>query len=169
VIHVMTALSAVLRKTIMTTFTIDTDNNITARGTPEEAAATTTTPFDTFASQEELAELVAGWPGERLVAVWNSLPGVTPVKKFKDRTTAATRIWNRIQDLGEATKPKAAEPVQPKAARKAKGGTQSGKGAPTKGKATKRPPPPRTRPRAKGPPRRRKPPRRAKVARLPRW
>jgi hypothetical protein len=103
------------------------------------------------------------------IAIWNSLPGVTPVKKFKDRTTAATRIWNRIQDLGEATKPKAAEPVQPKAARKAKGGTQSGKGAPTKGKATKRPPPPRTRPRAKGPPRRRKPPRRAKVARLPRW
>jgi hypothetical protein len=88
----MTALSAVLRKTIMTTFTMDTDNNITAHGTPEEAAATSATPFDSFASQKELAELAAGWPGERLVAIWNSLPGVTPVKKFKDRTTAATSI-----------------------------------------------------------------------------
>jgi|HubBroStandDraft_1064217.scaffolds.fasta_scaffold252172_2 hypothetical protein len=122
----------------MTTFTIDTDNNITAHGTPEEAAATTATPFDTFTSQQELAELVAGWPAERLAAIWNSLPGVTPVKKFKDRTTAATRIWKNIQNLGESVKPKPAEPVQPKAARKAKGGTQSAKGAPTKGKATKK-------------------------------
>jgi hypothetical protein len=134
----MTALSAALRKTNMTTFTIDTDNNITAHGTPEEAAATTTTPFDSFANQKELTELVAGWPSERLVAIWNSLPGVTPVKKFKDRTTAATRIWNSIQNLGESVKPKPAEPVQPKAARKAKGGTQSAKGAPTTGKATKK-------------------------------
>jgi hypothetical protein len=39
---------------------------------------------------------VAGWPAERLVAIWNSLPGVTPVKKFKDRTTAGTRIWKNI-------------------------------------------------------------------------
>jgi hypothetical protein len=92
VIHIMTALSAVLRKTIMTTFAINTDNNITAHGTPEEAAATSATPFDYFASQKELAELAVGWPGERLVAIWNSLPGVTPVKKFKDRTTAATSI-----------------------------------------------------------------------------
>ena len=101
-------------------------------------AATTATPFDSFASQKELAELVAGWPGERLVAIWNSLPGVTPVKKFKDRRTAATRIWKSIQDLGEAVKPNPAQPLQPKAARKAKGGAQSAKGAPTKGKATKK-------------------------------
>jgi hypothetical protein len=54
---------------------------------------TSATPVDSFASQKELAELATGWPAERLVAIWNSLPGVTPVKKFKDRTTAATRIW----------------------------------------------------------------------------
>jgi hypothetical protein len=166
----MTALSAAIRKTNMTTFTIDTDNNITAHGTPEEAAATSTTPFDSFANQKELTELVAGWPSERLVAIWNSLPGVTPVKKFKDRTTAATRVWKGIQELGEAVKPEPAQPVQPKVERKANGGAQSAKGAPTKGKATKkRPTPPRTRPRANGPPRRRKPARRAKVARQPRW
>jgi Protein of unknown function (DUF3489) len=122
----------------MTTFTIDTDNNITAHGTPEEAAATTATPFDTFASLQELAELAAGWPAERLVDIWNSLPGVTPVKKFKDRTTAATRIWKSIQELGEAVKPEQAQPVQPKVERKANGGAQSAKGAPTKGKATKK-------------------------------
>jgi len=121
----------------MTTFTIDTDNNITAHGTPEEAAATAATQFDSFASQKELAELVAGWPAQRLVAIWNSLPGVTPVKKFKDRTTAATRIWKSIQELGESVKPNPAQPVQPKAARKAKGGAQSAQGAPTKAKATK--------------------------------
>ena len=66
----------------MTTFTIDEQNNITAFGTQEEAAATTTTPFDSFASQKDLAELASGWPAERLVAIWNSLPGVKPVKSF---------------------------------------------------------------------------------------
>jgi Protein of unknown function (DUF3489) len=83
------------------------------------------------------------------VAIWNSLPGVKPVKKFKDRTTAATRIWNSIQNLGESVKPKPAEPVQPKAARKAKGGTQSAKGAPTKGKATKKATPAKNAPKGK--------------------
>jgi hypothetical protein len=77
----------------------------------------------TFASQKELAELAAEWPAERLVAIWNSLPGVTPVKKFKDRTTAAIRIWKNIQKLGESVKPNQAqlvELVEPKAVRKAK-------------------------------------------------
>src|SRR4051812_24376397 len=59
--------------------------------------------FDTFASQKELASLIAKWPAERLVAIWNSLPGVTPVKKFKNAKIAAGKIWERIQKLGEAT------------------------------------------------------------------
>ena len=121
----------------MTTFTIDTDNNITAFGTPEEAAATTTTPFDTFASQQELAELIAAWPAERLVGIWNSLPGVESVKGFKSAKTAASRIWQRIQRLGEAAQPEA-EPAKPKANKKAKGGARSAKGAPAKAKATKK-------------------------------
>ena len=50
----------------MTTFTIETDNNITAHGTPEEAAATSATSFDIFASQKELTDLATGWPAERL-------------------------------------------------------------------------------------------------------
>jgi Protein of unknown function (DUF3489) len=125
--NVVTAQSVAQRRTIMTTFTIDNENNITAHGTPEEAAAATATPLDSFSSQKELAELAAGWPAERLVAIWN---GVTPAKKFKDRTTAINRVWDRIQGLGEAAKPKEE--------RKAKGGAQAAKGARAKAKATKK-------------------------------
>ena len=98
----------------MTTFTIDEQNDITAFGSAEEAAAANATPFDSFSSQKELAELVAGWPAERLVAIWNSLPGVAPEKTFKSAKTTASRIWERIQGLAEAAKPKEE--------RKAKGG-----------------------------------------------
>jgi hypothetical protein len=62
VIHVMTAQRAAQRTITMTTFTIDTDNNITAHATPEEAAASTTTPFDSFSTQQELVELAKGAP-----------------------------------------------------------------------------------------------------------
>ncbi len=132
----------------MTTFTIDSDNNITAFGSAEEAAAATTTPFDSFASQKELAELIAGWPAERLVAIWNSLPGVEPVKGFKSAKAAANRIWERIQGLGEAAKPEA-EPAKPKVPKKAKGGAPAAKGAPAKGKATKKTTPAKSAPKAK--------------------
>ena len=60
----------------MATFTISEQNEIVAFATPEEASATTATPFDVFSSQQELAELAGSWPAERLVAIWNSLPGV---------------------------------------------------------------------------------------------
>src|SRR5260370_30874648 len=80
VMNVVTAQSVAQRKTTMTTFTIDEQNNITAFGSAEEAAATTATPFDSFSSQKELAGLAAGWPPERFVAVWNGLPGVAPGK-----------------------------------------------------------------------------------------
>jgi hypothetical protein len=132
----------------MTTFTIDSDNNITAFGTPEEAAATTTTPFDTFASQKELAELAAGWPPERLVAIWNSLAGVVAVERFKSPKAAVSRIWARIQSLGKAAESQA-EPAKPKAPRKAKGGAQSAKGAFAKAKATKKASPAKNAPKAK--------------------
>ena len=114
----------------MPTFTIDNDNNITAHGNPEEAAAANTTPFDSFSSQQELAKLVAGWPAERLVAVWNSLPGVEPVKRFKSSNAAAGRMWERIQGLGESAKPREE--------RKAKGTAPAAKGAPAKAKASKK-------------------------------
>jgi len=119
----------------MKTFTIDKDNNITAFDTAEEASAATAAPFDFFSSEKELAELIAGWPAERLVATWNTLPGVTPAKSFKGPKAGAHRIWERIQHLGDPAKLK--EPG-PKAACKAKGGARAPKGAPAKAKATKK-------------------------------
>ena len=58
------------------------------------------------------------------------LMGVAPEKNFKSAKTAASRIWERIQGLGEAAKPKEE--------RKAKAGAPAAKGAPTKSKATKK-------------------------------
>ncbi|MGA1994030.1 MAG: hypothetical protein ABSH46_23565 [Bryobacteraceae bacterium] len=130
------------------TFTIDSDNNITAFGPAEEAAAATTTPFDSFASQKELAALIAGWPAERLVALCNSLPGVEPVERFKSAKAAAKRIWSRLQAFGEAAKA-AAEPLKPKAPKKAKGRAQAAKGAPAKGKASKKTTPAKSAPKGK--------------------
>jgi hypothetical protein len=39
-------------------------------------------PFDPFATERDLAELIANWPAARLIATFNSLPGVAPVKSF---------------------------------------------------------------------------------------
>src|SRR5580698_839816 len=72
----MTAQSAAPRSTKMTIFTIDNENNITALATAEAAAAASTTPFDLFTDQKELAELLAGSPAQRWVATYNSLKGV---------------------------------------------------------------------------------------------
>ena len=63
-----------------------------------------------FSNEAALAKLAANWPAARLVEIWNSLPGETPVKKFKDRATAVSRIWKAIQSLGE-TAPAAEEPA----------------------------------------------------------
>jgi hypothetical protein len=72
-------------------FTINTENNVTAHATLAEAQAVP--EAQVFSTAKELAKLAAGWPAERLVEVWNSLAGVTPVKKFKDRATGAARIF----------------------------------------------------------------------------
>ena len=122
----------------MTTFTIDEQNNISAFSNQDEAAAATQTPFDSFASQKELAELAKAWPAERLVAIFNSLTGVTPVESFKSNKAAASRIWERIKGLGAPEEPKPEQATKPKAKKNAKGGAQSAKGAPAKAKATKK-------------------------------
>jgi len=118
----------------MTIFNIDEQNNITAFGSQQEAAATTAIPFDRFSSQQELAELLAGWPAERLVAICNSLPGMTPVKSCKGPKAAASRIWKRIQGLGAQPE----QPAKPKAAKKAQAGARSAQGAPARGKAARK-------------------------------
>jgi hypothetical protein len=103
----------------MTTFTIDCDNNITAFASLKEAKAADIAGAKYFGSLEELAQLAAAWPvagargKSKLIELWNSLPGVTPVKKFTDRKTALARIWKAAQAL--------TPPGAPQDAPKAKG------------------------------------------------
>jgi len=132
----------------MTTFTIDTDNNISAFATQEEAAAAITGPFEVFASQGELTQLAGTWAAERLVAIWNSLAGVKPVKSFKTAKAGASKIWESIQGLAEAAKP-VVETAKPKANKKAKVGAPVANAAPAKGKATKKATPVKSAPKAK--------------------
>jgi hypothetical protein len=85
-------------RTIMPTFTIDRENNVTVvdsmQEIPENGEGT-----EIFSSAEEWNPLALKWPGTRLVEIWNSLPGVEPVQRFTSRKTAVTRIWKAIQHL----------------------------------------------------------------------
>ena len=83
----------------MKTFTIDANNQILVFSSKKEAAAASATPFDAFASQSEFAELTAEWPMQRLVGLWNSLPGVSAVAKFTSRKIATERLWKALQGL----------------------------------------------------------------------
>jgi len=65
----------------MTHFTIDADNNIAAHATAAEARVLE--GGERFSNEGALAKLAANWPATRLVEMYNSLTGVTPVKKFK--------------------------------------------------------------------------------------
>jgi hypothetical protein len=95
----------------MTTFTIDTDNNITGHASAEEAARNP--EAEQFNSAKQLTKLAEKWPATRLVEIWNSLPGQKLVKRFTNRNAAVTRIWTVIQSLAPDTAPEAA-PVAPK-------------------------------------------------------
>lgn len=68
------------------------------------------------------------------MAIWNCLPGVTPVTRCQSPKVAASRVWKRIQGLGAQPE----QPAQPKAAKKAKAGARSAKGAPARGQATRK-------------------------------
>ena len=91
----------------MTTFTIDCDNNITVFASLQEAQAADIAGAEYFGSEKELAQLAASWPvagargrgSSKLLELWNSLPGVSRVKKFKDRESALARIWKAAQAL----------------------------------------------------------------------
>jgi hypothetical protein len=98
----------------MTIFTIDHDNNITAFASVSEAKSSPKT--ERFRSAKELARLAAAWPSSRLIEIWNSLPGVSPVRKFTSRQVAVIRIWTAIQRLApdkgvQAGRAKRATPV----------------------------------------------------------
>jgi hypothetical protein len=91
-------------------FTIENEtNNIMIHPSAEKAAAVPNA--ESFGSEATLAELAANWPTARLIEIWNGLPGQIPVKKFKDRTSAISRIWKAIQYPGPATPVLADEPA----------------------------------------------------------
>src|SRR3954463_3983895 len=48
-------------------------------------------------SRNEWETIASTWPLKRLVAIWNSLPGVTPVEKFTSRQIALERIWRAVE------------------------------------------------------------------------
>ena len=52
-----------------------------------------------FETEQQLAAITAASPAGRLVAIWNHLSGVKPVKRFTDRRTAVQRIWKVVQRL----------------------------------------------------------------------
>jgi hypothetical protein len=68
------------KENTMKTFSIDAGNNITVYSSADSVPKTEGTEF--FSSESALAERATNWPGSRLVGIWNSLAGVTPVKKF---------------------------------------------------------------------------------------
>ena len=108
----------------MVTFTISEDNNITAYPSAEEARAEA--GAISFDSQAKLTEVSAEWPASRLVEVWNSIPGNTPVKKFENRKKALGRIWKAIQGLAAAAEPETTQSAKSlKTPKKAKPATKA--------------------------------------------
>jgi hypothetical protein len=102
----------------MKAFTIDAENNIAVHASAKAAPKTEGT--EVFTSEGALAELAATWPASRLVEIFNSLTGVTPVKKFTSRGIAVARIWKAIQTLGEAEVPQSADAAPEQAPAKTK-------------------------------------------------
>ena len=91
----------------MTTYSINSDNNLAVhpdKGAATKEAGATGAAFETEA---DFSEAVAAWPASRLVDVWNGFAGAPPfaelkeVKRFTDRKSAVARIWNAAQRLGE--------------------------------------------------------------------
>ncbi len=80
----------------MKVFTIDAADHVTAFASV--TAAKKSGSELQFKNAEGLAELTVEWPMSRLVAIWNQMAGVTPVKKFKDRGTGVARIWKALQE-----------------------------------------------------------------------
>jgi hypothetical protein len=91
------------RRSNMKTFTINSENKVMALDSRVEDEPNTAPSDAQFSSIDELAQATQHWPLARLVAVWNGVPGLTPLSKFTDRKTAITRIWKALRDPLEST------------------------------------------------------------------
>jgi Protein of unknown function (DUF3489) len=106
-------------------YTIEADNNITRFTSAQEAKAAIGGDDQQFRSAKELAKLASNWPANRLADIWNRLPGVKPVQKFKDRVTGANRVWQALQSQQPEVKPDVAPQAAPVAKKKAQAGKQA--------------------------------------------
>jgi hypothetical protein len=107
-------------KPTMKTFILDADRNITVYASQQEAASAVPAG-DAFTTEAGLKAALKNYSAATTVEIWNSLTGVTPVRKFKDAATAARRIFAEVQKLGgsEAKPGQTAKAKPVKAARKA--------------------------------------------------
>ena len=139
--NVITAADAAPKEKPMKHFTIDNENNITFHPSLKAARET---GAGVFASEVQFADVI-GNDNQRLLDIWNSLPGVKPVTKFENRKKATERIWRAIQSLGgtapaePAAQQDAATPApEPEAVAVANAGAQAADVAPVEAKATKK-------------------------------
>ena len=125
----------------MTLFAVDNENAIMTFAAAEQIPE----GQEQFASEKELAKLATNWPADRLVSIWNSFAGVAgfgadlrPVKKFTNRKTAVSRIWEAIQKLDAPAATETAMETSTAAPKGAKGARKKAKvtnAAKTKGGA----------------------------------
>jgi hypothetical protein len=94
----------------MKTYSMDTSDRIAVS---ESAIRRPDKKAGQFASENEWAEMAAGFPMARLVRIWNGLAGVTPVDRFTSRAKAIERIWKVIRDLEPQPEPQAAVEPRP--------------------------------------------------------
>lgn len=94
-------------------FTINAENEISAFAVAKEIEHNEAT--QQFKSAKELSKAAADWPSDRLIEIWNCIPGVQPVKKFRSREIAINRIWTAIQGLGATSSPPKANKAPVKA------------------------------------------------------
>ena len=95
----------------MKTFVLESDKNITAFPSRKAAIASGNPIFSNVEEMANVFRLAKITPLE----VWNTLPGVTPVKKFTDRATGMARIWKQLARLEVSPDlPEAAEPARAK-------------------------------------------------------
>jgi hypothetical protein len=83
----------------MKTFILDADHNITVYASQLEAN-NAVPAGDAFATATGLQAALKNYSAATAVKIWNGLTGVTSVRKFKDATTAAKRIFAEVQKLG---------------------------------------------------------------------
>ena len=80
----------------MKVFYLEDDNRIRPafEGTTPHAR-----PSGRFSSKEELARVTVKLPMSQLLDVWNKLPGVQPLCRFRSRSEALQRIWAAVESL----------------------------------------------------------------------